>query len=797
MFRHALVSALALAIVATPALAQQPAAAPLSGAHTFGIDDALNVRAPRIEDVSQDGRWVALTVRVRRDGLGVDNSRFGDPTYVTPSLAEFTLVDATTGQSRPIAPVKVQERGATFSKDGRSLAFFLRKSAAPADKHPAGAKGAAAAGGGTDNTDDWALNVYDIAGARANVITLHTTRAVASNSPLLWAPDGKSVLITLRPDGWAKDARAAFINLTQGPITVQDSREPFLSWDAVRNMGERQIAAIVTIADGSVRELLGETPMGNAHFSPDGSYIVYTTAHPKKTSYDNAAGTEYGVFKLSLAPGAKPDTLLKPADRRINPRWNEAATAFAYDDRGNVMVREIGADSARNLTEKYRRPTRGPSQAAAARPDTARVGAPGAAGSGTDTTRTSFSVVDWRRDGGALLVSSRDGWYLLDPRTDSLALIYPFEADTAARPTRAYVGWSDDGRSLYLSRSARDRWARGLERYDLGTRQATELARDANLYSNWHLSRDGSRFVFERSSDARPADVYTAGADLADAHAITTVNPQLANAGLPRTELVNYLDADGKRLYGVLYYPVNYEPGKKYPLVAEIYENYFDNAWAEQMDLMAGRGYFVLHPSVNFEIGYPGESWEKGVLSAINSLIEKGLVDEKKLGVFGTSYGGYATNLLITQTDRFAAAVNISGKVDIISFLGDSPRLGVRNYNAAEQTQDRIGATLWQAPMKYIQHSAVMFADRIHTPLLMLTGKEDTNVPDTNEREMYYALRRLGREAVWVQYADAGHGAGRAGNEADFRDHWTRMFNWFGDHFEKKAGKNAASGGNQ
>ena len=64
---------------------------------------------------------------------------------------------------------------------------------------------------------------------------------------------------------------------------------------------------------------------------------------------------------------------------------------------------------------------------------------------------------------------------------------------------------------------------------------------------------------------------------------------------------------------------------------------------------------------MNLEIGYPGESWEKGVLSAINSLIDRGLVDDKKLGVFGTSYGGYAVNLLIEQTDRFAAAVNISG----------------------------------------------------------------------------------------------------------------------------------------
>jgi dipeptidyl aminopeptidase/acylaminoacyl peptidase len=511
-----------------------------------------------------------------------------------------------------------------------------------------------------------------------------------------------------------------------------------------------------------------------ADFSPDGSYIVYSTTEPKKTTYDNNGGSDFGVFRLALAAGAKPDTLVKPSERRVAPRWNKTVTAFAYDDRGNVMLKSIGTDSARNLTAKYRRP--------AVRGDT--------------SSRASYTIVDWRPDGNALLVSSRDGWYLLDVNTDSLSMVYPFEADSASRPTRAYVGWSEDGRSIFLSRSAKDRWARGMEKFDIASRQSTALAQDGNLYAGWRVSKDGSRFVFERSDGEHPAELYTATGDFKDAHALTQLNPQLAGVALARTELISYRDADGKKLNGVLYYPTNYEPGKKYPLVAEVYENYFDNGYIEQMDMMAARGYFVLHPSVNLEIGYPGEAWSKGVLSAINSLIDRGLVDEKKLGVFGTSYGGYAVNLLIEQTDRFAAAVNISGKVDIISFLGDSPKIGTRNYNAAEKGQDRIGATLWEAPMKYIQHSAIMFADRIRTPLLMLTGKQDYNVPDTNEREMYYALRRLGREAVWVQYADAGHGAGRAGNEADFRDHWTRMFDWFATHFEKAGAKHPASGGN-
>jgi dipeptidyl aminopeptidase/acylaminoacyl peptidase len=729
----------ALAVAARPSLAQQSSGRP------FTIDDALGVRSARIEDVSHDGRWIALGTRVRRDGLGVDAARYGDPTYVAPALGEFELIDASTGQTRAILPGKVDVRGAAFSKDGAKLAFFVRKG------------------------DDYSLDIADVASNRTRTVPLKTNKAIASNSPLVWAPDGKSVLVALRPDGWAAGARAAFQHLTEGEIVVQDAREPFLAWDSVRNIGNRQLPAIVNFADGTVREIAGETDMRGPQFTADGSHVVYSTAVPTKTSYDNRSGTEYAVFRIAVADG-KVDTLVKPVDRRLAARWNEAGSAFAYEDRGNVFVRFVGEDSARNLTARYRRPA-----------------------SRTDTTRTAYSVVAWRPDGGALLVSTRDGWHLLDPRSDSLSTAYAFEPDTAARPTRSFEGWSHDGRYLFVATSAKDRWARGLERYDLETKQASPLADDANVYASWHVSDDGTRFVFERSDGDRPNEVYTAGRDFSDAHALTNLNPQLAGVALTHSELVSYLDVDGKPLHGVLYYPYGYQSGKKYPLVAEVYETFFDNGYNENMNLLAAQGWFVFHPSVDLQIGYPGEAWVKGVTDGINSLEQRGLVDGAKLGVEGQSYGGYATNLLITQTNRFKAAVNISGKVDLISFLGDSPRIGTRNYSAAENGQDRIGQTLWQAPMKYIQHSAIFYADRITTPLLMLTGKDDWNVPYTNEREMYYALRRLGKEAVWVQYAHAGHGAGRAGTPDEFQDHWTRMFDWFRTHFDKPQSAAAAA----
>jgi dipeptidyl aminopeptidase/acylaminoacyl peptidase len=123
----------------------------------------------------------------------------------------------------------------------------------------------------------------------------------------------------------------------------------------------------------------------------------------------------------------------------------------------------------------------------------------------------------------------------------------------------------------------------------------------------------------------------------------------------------------------------------------------------------------------------------------------------------------------------------------MISFYTDSPRLGTRNIHAPERSQDRIGATLWEQPQKYIQHSAVMFADRVKTPLLLMTGREDANVPERTTSEMYYALRRLGRRVEWVSYTYGGHGMPTT-SAAEVRDYHERILAWY-DRYLKNAGK--------
>ena len=713
----------------------------------FTPNTALDVMSGSVADVTSDGQWLAVTVQSRRDRTDVDHMRFGDPTYVSPASTRVLLIETTSGDQEWLFGDPVQVRGLTWSPDDTQLGYFLM------------------VGG------QYQLRVYDIESGNTRSVSLSTAKEISSSSPLIWVPDGSSVLLSLRPEAWAEEAQQAFAVMTSGPVVVQDSRNDFLAWDRVRNLANRQVAALVNVSSGSVEEILPEADVQGLRFGESGDFVTYTAVKPQKTAYERNEGTEYEILKLVL-DGSAPESIVAPSERRTNPNWNKAGDAFVYSEEGNVFLRKLEQDSATNLTEQHRGSV-----------------------SEDDSTKMSFSPMRWSPDDQSILMSSQTGWHILSPDDGGLELVLPLEEDEESRPSRSVQSWSEDGRYIYFTYSASDEWQRGLKRLDLQSGAIETMMLDENLYRSFSFSDDGGTVIYRMSDGNRPDEIWAASEDFSERKQLTDLNSQLADLPLSKTELIEYLDIDGNTLYGILYYPVGYEPGRKYPLVAEIYEQFFDNGYNENMNLITAQGWFGFRPSVRFEEGFPGEAWLKAVPSAINKLVDRGIVDNDKIGVYGQSYGGYAVNLLITQTDRFAAAANVSGKVNIISFLGDSPRITTRNYRAAEIGQDRIGATLWEQPQKYIEHSAIMFADRINTPLLMLSGEGDWNVPATNQREMYYALRRLGKEVVWVNYMSGGHGAGRASSAEDFVDHWERMFDWFREHFDEASGDRPISQG--
>ncbi len=702
--------------------AQRPAdrTAPLTPA------DLLDVRTLAIGDFSPDGRWLLVRQARRGDGLGFVAARDGDPSYVRPAPARLLLMNAATGDTSAILSAPRTLGAMAWSRDGARLAIATR------DSVPA-------------------LLIWERDRQRVRPVSLGGAR-LAENSDVAWTDDGR-LIVSVRERGWLQEVQARFDSLVRGPIAVQDGTEPFLAWDVLRRLANRALLVSWHPGTGRLDTLVTPTQLTSWTASGDGAAITWREDRTAKTNYEGGASNEARL--MAHVNGGAPRVVLAS--------MRGVTLSHAADGRRYAFARD-GAIHVASLDDTTPRRLIGPPPRA--RGDTAPA----------DSARDErWSLVRLSPTADAVVASTRAGLFLVNT-TDGTRRTLHAITDTVTGPRATLADWSADGRTLLVSVTSRTAWDRALVRVDVATGAMDTLVRDGRLYGSPRLAPNGERLALTIAQHGAPADLWLADGRLRSPQRVLVSNPQLAARTLPVTQLVSYLDVDGVTQYGVLTLPS--AGTRNVPTVFSVYESFFDDGFDATTMYLASHGYAVMKPSVSFEIGFPGEAWLKGVTAAANKLIELGIADSARLGVHGTSYGGYATNLLVTQTQRFKAAINISGKVDLISFYTDSPRLGVRNVNAAERTQDRIGATMWEQPQKYVQHSAVMFADRIRTPLLLITGGEDHNVPALNTREMYFALRRLGRPVTWVNYVDGGHGIPMT-TAAQFTDFHERVLQWY------------------
>jgi dipeptidyl aminopeptidase/acylaminoacyl peptidase len=738
--------ALLLALLPAASAAAQPAGALLSP------DDLLDVRSLAIGDFSPDGRWLLVRQSRRGDGLGFVAARDGDPSYTRPAPARLLLMNAETGDTTAILPTPRTIGSTAWSPDGTRLAIATR------DSVPA-------------------LLLWERERRRLRTVSLGGAR-LAENSALAWTDDGRLVL-SVRERAWLGEVRARFDSLVTGPISVQVGTDDFLAWDNLRRLGNRALVVALHPATGRLDTLVAATQLASWTATQDGAGISWREDLTKKTNYEGGSAAEARLM-ARLGDGAP--RVLMPSMRGVTLSMATDGRRYAFSRDGAIHLASVDDTTPRRLVGPPPRARGEAARGDTARGDTARA----------DSARADrWTLVRMGPNADALVASNRSGLWLVKTADGSTRALHTVtDTVTGARATLA--DWSTDGRTLLLSVTSRTAWDRSLVRVDVATGAQDTLVRDGRLYGSPSLSPAGDRLAVTIAERGGPPDLWLADGRMQSPRRALVSNPQLAGRALPVTQLVQYLDVDGKPQFGVLTLPS--QGARNVPTVFSVYESFFDDGFDATSMYLASHGYAVMKPSVSFEIGFPGEAWLKGVTSAANKLIEMGVADSARLGVHGTSYGGYATNLLVTQTNRFKAAINISGKVDLISFYTDSPRLGVRNVNAAERTQDRIGATMWEQPQKYVQHSAVMFADRIRTPLLLLTGGEDHNVPALNTREMYFALRRLGRTVEWVNYVNGGHGIPMT-NATEFADFHGRLLGWYDRYLRRDAAVKTTSDG--
>jgi dipeptidyl aminopeptidase/acylaminoacyl peptidase len=347
------------------------------------------------------------------------------------------------------------------------------------------------------------------------------------------------------------------------------------------------------------------------------------------------------------------------------------------------------------------------------------------------------------------------------------------------------------GKTMFLSATNDTTRATGFYRLpSLAAKTAPEkIVMLDKAFGGVTRARNAETVAFTLSRFDEFPDVWLSDTSFKDMKKVSNANPQQAEFVWGRSELIEYINADGRKLRAILTKPDNFDPAKKYPLMVYIYEELSQglHSYAApnvgtsiNIPRYVSNGYVMLRPDIVYTTGYPGEAAEKCVIPAVNTVVAMGFVDPKRIGIQGHSWGGYQITHLITRSNVFAAVEAGASVSNMISAYGGIRwGTGMSRAFQYEKTQSRIGAPPWDAPLQFIENSPIFWVKKIQTPYLTIHNDEDDAVPWYQGIEFITALRRLGKEGYMFNYNGERHGLRNREN----MKHWTVHMDEFFDHY--------------
>lgn len=302
---------------------------------------------------------------------------------------------------------------------------------------------------------------------------------------------------------------------------------------------------------------------------------------------------------------------------------------------------------------------------------------------------------------------------------------------------------------------------------------------------------NANEFIYTKESFQNSPDVYVS-TNFKDEKKISAINPQQKDYFWGNGELVTWKTYSGKDATGVVYKPENFDPNKKYPMIVYFYEKLSDNLNRYQAPAptpsrinhtyFVSNDYIVFTPDISYTIGHPGKSAEDYINSGVEALKKNTWVNGSKIAIQGQSWGGYQVAHLITATNMYAAAWTGAPVVNMTSAYGGIRwGTGMSRQFQYEQTQSRIGKTLWEAPELYIENSPLFNMPKVTTPVVIMHNDEDGAVPWYQGIEMFMALRRLGKPVWMLNYNGDDHNLIKRANKNDIQQRQVQFF----DHYLK------------
>jgi dipeptidyl aminopeptidase/acylaminoacyl peptidase len=590
-----------------------------------------------------------------------------------------------------------------LSPDGKQIAFVINRADWKANRHTG--------------------HIFRINSDGTNQVQL--TFGDRGESSPRWSPDGKSIAFVARRD--PDTVNQVYVLHAEGGEARKVTNHPAATSNITWAPDGKTI--YFTATDAKSAEERERDRLQDDVFAFDENNFkqrhLWTTDLEGKTKRVTEGDWSVGNYELS-------------ADGRRIAMHRTPTSLLGSGERGEVWVMDASGRDARQLT------TNGVSEAnASLSPDGALV---------LFTADSNEQFEHYYNDKLFLVPAAGGAARVLLPADVS------YEVEGAA--------WSKDSKSIYFT--ANMGVHNEIMKVDVATKQVRQLTKGEHNLIGWSFNEDAGVHVFLRNTSARPSEVFTmpeAGGELKRVTAV--FDDDLARFKNARIEAITWKGQDGATVEGLLYYPVDYKAGQKYPLIVATHGGPAASdrfGFATEYQVYAAKGYAVLRPNYRGSTGY-GDAFlrdmVKGyfkqahldVLAGTDHVIAMGIADPTKLIKMGWSAGGHMTNKIVTVTDRFKAASSGAGAANWISMYAQSD---IREYRTPW-----FGGTPWQAnaPIDlYWNHSPLKDVARVKTPTIFLVGEQDPRVPLPQSIEMYRALKSNGVPTHLYVAPREGHG---------------------------------------